>query len=53
MKKHVLSCTRRVDGKYCVIIADTCGGRNLRQVVSDRPVRAGSDVEVRDGEVVQ
>jgi hypothetical protein len=53
MKKHVLNCTRRVDGKYCVIIADTCGGKNMRQVISEKAVRAGSDVEVRDGKVVQ
>lgn len=52
MKKHVLSCTPRMDGHYAVIIADTCGGKNMRMVLSERPVKAGSDVIVRDGKVV-
>lgn len=53
MKAHVLNCTRRIDGQFQVIVADTVGGRNTRQVLSDRPVRVGSDVAVRDGKVVQ
>ena len=52
MKKHVISCNRRVDGKYMVVIADTVGGKNMRQVISDWPVHAGEDVLVRDGKVV-
>jgi hypothetical protein len=53
MKRVVLNCTRRIDGKYQVIIADTVGGKNTRMVIADRPVSAGHDVEVRDGKVVQ
>lgn len=52
MKANVINCTRRIDGQYQVIIADTCGGRNKRPVISDRPVKVGTDVIVRDDRVI-
>jgi hypothetical protein len=52
MRKHVLNCARRIDGQYSVIIADTCGAKNMRVVLSDRPVKAGTDVQVNEGKVV-
>ena len=52
MKRYVLNCRLRIDGQYAVIIADCAGGKNTRVVLSDRQVKAGSDVEVRDGKVV-
>lgn len=52
MKLHVLNCTRRLDGQYQVIVSDTCGGKNKRPVLSDREVKTGSDVEVREGRVI-
>ena len=53
MKLTVITCRRRLDDKYMVIVADTVGGKNSRQVLSDTPVSAGALVEVRDGKVVQ
>lgn len=52
MKRHVLNCNRRLDGQYQVIVAETCGGKNMRQVLSDRPVKPGTDVEVRGDRVI-
>lgn len=53
MKKHnVLNCTLRRDGQYAVIIADVCGGRTMRVVLSDRPVKPGTDVVVSDDKVI-
>lgn len=53
MKKHnVLNCTLRRDGLYAVIIADVCGGRTMRVVLSDRPVNPGTDVTVREDKVI-
>ena len=53
MKKHnVLNCTLRRDGQYAVIIADVCGGRTMRVVLSNRPVNPGSDVVVSADKVI-
>lgn len=52
MKAVCITCRRRTDGKYMVLIADTVGGRNTRQVVSDTPVREGEDVVVKEGKVI-
>ena len=52
-KKHVMSCNRRVDSRYCVIIADTCGGKANRQIVTDTPVKAGSDIWVEGDKMVE
>lgn len=53
MKAAVISCTRRRDDKFLVVIADTVGGRNQRQVLSDWEVKPNSDVIVRDGKIVR
>jgi hypothetical protein len=53
MSKHtVLNCALRRDGQYQVIIRDVVGGRTMRAVVSDRPVKTGTDVEVREDKVI-
>lgn len=52
-KVNVISCNRRVDGKYFVIIAETCGGRNKRQIVTDTPVATDSDIWVEGDKMVE
>lgn len=52
-KKHVISCNRRVDGKYFVIIADTAGGKNMGQIVTDDPVKTNSDIWVEGDKMVE
>lgn len=52
MKMHVITCRLRTDRKYMVIVAESSGGKGMRQVVSDHPVPPGEDVEVQDDRVV-
>jgi hypothetical protein len=53
MKKHaVLNCAVRRDGQYQVIIRDVGGGHTMRAVVSDRPVKVGTDVMVSSDKVI-
>lgn len=52
MKAVALSCTKRGDGQYLVVIAQTVGGKNVSTALSSRPIAENTDVIVRDGKVV-
>lgn len=46
---NVISCTLRRDEKYLIAYDDA---RGTGYALSDKPVRVGSDVRIRDGRVV-